>query len=274
MRHISSIVACRCAKVTLPCSGCVGTPYFCGRGSFPVGAGISFITRSLFQSPAGLLSRLKQSQFGNVSCPHALLSKNVAWPDHLGRWKVEPHFSDRPDYGAQLLMRLPRHGLRSVSQPSAIYHRCCCKQHGAACNPHIRSLQYGYSGGASRADRPTVISLRLTALTARHKNGCAAISAGQRPCCRRHSGAAHQHRSGGAGQPGTSQQLSADWLPPAIMSRVIVHWTAGNHRASGLERSHYHVLIESDAKLVKGIPPIALNDAGGLKAGLAARRRH
>jgi hypothetical protein len=58
------------------------------------------------------------------------------------------------------------------------------------------------------------------------------------------------------------------------MSRVIVHWTAGNHRASGLERSHYYVLIESDAKLVKGIPPIALNDAGGLKAGLAARRRH
>jgi hypothetical protein len=51
---------------------------------------------------------------------------------------------------------------------------------------------------------------------------------------------------------------------------VIVHWTAGNHRASGLDRSHYHILVESDGKLIKGIPSIALNDARGAQTGYAA----
>jgi len=71
-----------------------------------------------------------------------------------------------------------------------------------------------------------------------------------------------QAREGGSVPP--------DWLPPARMSRVIVHWTAGGHRASGLDRSHYHVLIEADATIVRGNPSIALNDAGGTKKGYAA----
>ena len=54
------------------------------------------------------------------------------------------------------------------------------------------------------------------------------------------------------------------------MNRVIVHWTAGTHRASGLDRSHYHVLIEGDGKLVRGIPAISLNDSRGAKPGYAA----
>jgi hypothetical protein len=74
----------------------------------------------------------------------------------------------------------------------------------------------------------------------------------------------------GAGQPGAGAQLPADWLPSARISRVIVHWTAGNHRASQLDRSHYHILIESDAKLIRGIPSIAMNDAGGVSPGYAA----
>ena len=74
----------------------------------------------------------------------------------------------------------------------------------------------------------------------------------------------------GAGQPGAGAQLPADWLPSAHISRVIVHWTAGNHRASQLDRSHYHILIEFDAKLIRGIPSIAMNDAGGVSPGYAA----
>lgn len=54
------------------------------------------------------------------------------------------------------------------------------------------------------------------------------------------------------------------------MNRVIVHWTAGAHRASGLDRSHYHILIEGDGKFVRGIPSIDLNDARGVKPGYAA----
>lgn len=57
--------------------------------------------------------------------------------------------------------------------------------------------------------------------------------------------------------------VPADWMPPARIERIIFHWTGGAHRASGLDRSHYHVLIEVDAKLVRGIPSIAANGIGG-----------
>lgn len=73
----------------------------------------------------------------------------------------------------------------------------------------------------------------------------------------------------GAGQLGAGG-LPADWMPEACMSRVIVHWTAGAHRASGLDRSHYHILIEGDGKLVRGTPSIDLNDARGIRQGYAA----
>lgn len=73
-----------------------------------------------------------------------------------------------------------------------------------------------------------------------------------------------------AGPPATGELLPLDWLPTAQMKRVIVHWTAGNHQASALDRRHYHILIESDGKIVRGIPSIALNDARGTKSGYAA----
>lgn len=74
-----------------------------------------------------------------------------------------------------------------------------------------------------------------------------------------------------AGQLETSgQNVPADWMPAAQIKRVIVHWTAGLHRASQLDRSHYHLLIESDGKLVRGKPSIDLNDARGTKTGYAA----
>jgi len=36
------------------------------------------------------------------------------------------------------------------------------------------------------------------------------------------------------------------------MKRVIIHWTAGAHSASDLDRDHYHVLIEGDGNVVLG----------------------
>lgn len=60
-----------------------------------------------------------------------------------------------------------------------------------------------------------------------------------------------------------------DWMPAAKMQRIIVHWTAGAHKASGLDRSHYHILIEGDGKLIRGIPSIDLNQAPARK-GYAA----
>ncbi|TDR90277.1 peptidoglycan recognition protein family protein [Enterovirga rhinocerotis] len=59
------------------------------------------------------------------------------------------------------------------------------------------------------------------------------------------------------------------WMPAAKMARVIVHWTAGAHKASDLDREHYHVIIQGDGTLARG-KSIALNDGAGIKSGYAA----
>jgi hypothetical protein len=66
-----------------------------------------------------------------------------------------------------------------------------------------------------------------------------------------------------------SAVVPADWMPWAQMSRVIVHWTAGTNKASALDRQQYHILIEGDGKLVRGVPTIDLNQAPA-KKGYAA----
>lgn len=65
------------------------------------------------------------------------------------------------------------------------------------------------------------------------------------------------------------QTIPADWMPDAKMERVVCHWTAGSHKASDFDRSHYHILVEGDGKPVKGIPSIKLNEAPA-KKGYAA----
>ena len=46
--------------------------------------------------------------------------------------------------------------------------------------------------------------------------------------------------------------VKADWMPPASMKRVIVHWTAGGYTANEVDRKAYHILVEADGKLVRG----------------------
>lgn len=53
------------------------------------------------------------------------------------------------------------------------------------------------------------------------------------------------------------------WMPAARMDRIVVHWTAGSHKATDFDREHYHLLIEGDGKLVRGAPSILGNAAGG-----------
>jgi N-acetyl-anhydromuramyl-L-alanine amidase AmpD len=43
------------------------------------------------------------------------------------------------------------------------------------------------------------------------------------------------------------------------MARVVLHWTAGTHKASALDKAHYHVLIEGDGTVVMGEHPIDAN---------------
>jgi N-acetyl-anhydromuramyl-L-alanine amidase AmpD len=61
-----------------------------------------------------------------------------------------------------------------------------------------------------------------------------------------------------------------EWMPACKMDRVILHWTAGQHAASSIDREHYHILIEGDGKLVRGIPPIT----GNARPAKGARASH
>lgn len=55
------------------------------------------------------------------------------------------------------------------------------------------------------------------------------------------------------------QLLPEDWTPDVKMVRIIVHWTAGDYRASEHDRFSYHILVESDGNLVRGTFSIADN---------------
>ena len=59
-----------------------------------------------------------------------------------------------------------------------------------------------------------------------------------------------------------------EWLGFAEMDRVIFHWTAGRHTANAGDRQHYHILIEGDGTLIRGVD-VSMNEAP-LKAGYAA----
>lgn len=64
--------------------------------------------------------------------------------------------------------------------------------------------------------------------------------------------------------------IPAGWMPAANISRVIVHWTAGHYAPSENDRSHYHLLIDGNAKPVRGIPSIVLNAHPKAQPGYAA----
>ena len=63
--------------------------------------------------------------------------------------------------------------------------------------------------------------------------------------------------------------VPASWMPKVPMKRIIVHWTAGGHKANDTDKRAYHILIEGDGKLVRGIPTIDKN-SGSTKPGYAA----
>lgn len=63
--------------------------------------------------------------------------------------------------------------------------------------------------------------------------------------------------------------IPAAWMPRVPMKRLIGHWTAGNHKASDVDRKAYHVLFEGDGNVVRGAPSISAN-SGSLKNGYAA----
>lgn len=66
-----------------------------------------------------------------------------------------------------------------------------------------------------------------------------------------------------------SNVIPRDWLQPADIARVILHWTAGQHKPSQDDRGHYHILISGEGEVVRGLCDIRANsstDAKGRKA--------
>ncbi len=46
--------------------------------------------------------------------------------------------------------------------------------------------------------------------------------------------------------------IKPSWMPKCKMDRIILHWTAGGHTASSIDKQHYHILVEADGTLVRG----------------------
>ncbi len=57
--------------------------------------------------------------------------------------------------------------------------------------------------------------------------------------------------------------VPSSWMPNCSMKRVITHWTAGGHKASDIDKAHYHILVESDGNLVRGTHSIKDNVSTG-----------
>lgn len=69
-------------------------------------------------------------------------------------------------------------------------------------------------------------------------------------------------------QPGPPQPQEAAnlipsaWLPNVPMKGIVFHWTAGANAPSGLDKSHYHILIAGSGEIVRGrsiadnVPPL------------------
>jgi hypothetical protein len=64
--------------------------------------------------------------------------------------------------------------------------------------------------------------------------------------------------------------IPADWFDRVFMERVHVHWTAGPAQSRPDEAEHYHMILNQDLTLRKGVP-IKLNAYSGAPlAGYAA----
>lgn len=53
--------------------------------------------------------------------------------------------------------------------------------------------------------------------------------------------------------------IPSAWMPAVRMDRIVLHWTAGTHRAGTADRRHYHLIVEGDGTLVRGNRSIADN---------------
>lgn len=70
--------------------------------------------------------------------------------------------------------------------------------------------------------------------------------------------------------PNSARILPASWLVQARLEGIVLHWTAGTNKASASDRKHYHVLVQGDGEIVRGIPQFSDNDERGITKAYAA----
>ena len=58
------------------------------------------------------------------------------------------------------------------------------------------------------------------------------------------------------------------------MKRIIMHWSAGGHRASDVDRQHYHFIVQGDGSIVEGSYKPEDNLVVGNGKGYAAHTRN
>ena len=95
-----------------------------------------------------------------------------------------------------------------------------------------------------------------------------------------HGGSTSVFSGNGLSMPGVAtaiaspeQTVPASWKPKANIDKIICHWTAGAYMASGLDKHHYHILVEGDGHLVRGRFSIKDNEhAGGANYAMHTRR--
>ena len=63
------------------------------------------------------------------------------------------------------------------------------------------------------------------------------------------------------------------WMPAAKMTRIIIHWSAGSHTVSALDRKHYHLIVSGAGEVVRGDRSIRDNQ-GPIRGSYAAHTRN
>jgi hypothetical protein len=67
--------------------------------------------------------------------------------------------------------------------------------------------------------------------------------------------------------------VPADWMPSCDMDKVIVHWTAGSHNCSAVDKEHYHIIVDGNGKLWRGDNSIKANVSTSDGDGYAAHTK-
>jgi N-acetyl-anhydromuramyl-L-alanine amidase AmpD len=60
-----------------------------------------------------------------------------------------------------------------------------------------------------------------------------------------------------------AQAIPDIWLPPAKVTRLILHWSAGSYKASASDKEHYHLMVQGDGTVVRGDHTIDDNNSTG-----------